>query len=195
MTALRPGRVLASTSAVTTACVLPSFLVGAMAVQIRPELGFDESGVGLAFAAFFAAAAFASAPLGRVTERGGPVRSLRAAGVVSGVACLVTAATASSLLTLVLPIAAAGASNALCQPAANLLIARAVPVHRQGFAFAVKQSAIPAATLLAGAAVSLALSVGWRWAFVVAAGFSLAAAASVSAGPGAVDAPTTSATS
>jgi predicted MFS family arabinose efflux permease len=56
--------------------------------------------------------------------------------------------------------------NALAQPAANLLVFKAIPVTRQGFAFAVKQSAIPAATLLGGLSVPvLALTVGWRWAF------------------------------
>lgn len=178
-----PGAVLAATAAVTTACVLPSFLLGAMAVQVRRDLGFDETGVGLAFAAFFAAASLASAPLGRVTERAGPVRSLRQAGFVSGAACLAVAATARSLATLVPVVAVAGAANALCQPAANLLIARAVPARRQGFAFAVKQSAIPASTLLAGLAVpALALTVGWRWGFVAAAAASWAAAALVPAG-------------
>jgi len=174
--------VLASTAAVTTACVLPSFLLGAMAVQVRRDLAFDESGIGLAFAAFFAAASVTSAPLGRVTERSGPVRSLRLAAAVSCAACLVAAATAQSLVSLVAPIAVAGAANALCQPAANLLIARALPIDRQGFAFAVKQSAIPFSTLLAGVAVpTLALTVGWRWGFVAAAAASLVAGALVPA--------------
>ena len=175
-----PRVVLAATAAVTTACVLPSFLLGAMAVQVRRDLDFDESGVGIAFAGFFAAAALASAPLGRVTERGGPVRSLRLAACVSGAACLGVAAGAQSLATLLIPVAVAGAANALCQPAANLLIARALPRTRQGFAFAVKQSAIPASTLLAGIAVpAVALTIGWRWAFVGAGGLSFATAAAV----------------
>lgn len=169
------NRVLLSTAAVCTACVLPSFLLGAMAVQVGRDLRFDSSGVGYAFAVFFGAASVASAPLGRVTERQGPVRSMRLASVVSAVSCLGVALTASSLLTLVIPIAAAGAANALCQPAANLLIARVVPAERQGFAFALKQSAIPLSTLLGGAAVpALALTVGWRWAFAAAAALSLA---------------------
>ena len=61
-------------------------------------------------------------------------------------------------------------ANALTQPAANLFIARTVPPARLGMAFAVKQSGIPAATLLGGLAVpTIALTVGWRWAFVVGA--------------------------
>jgi MFS family permease len=173
-----PTRVLAGTAAVTTVCVLPSFLLGAMAVQVGRDLGIDPSGIGLAFGAFFAAASVASAPLGRVTEARGPVWSLRVATVVTAGSCLVTAAVGRSLATLLAPIAVAGAANALCQPAANLLLARAVPAHRQGFAFATKQSAIPFATLLAGVAVpALALTVGWRWAFVGAAGLAVAAGA------------------
>jgi 4-diphosphocytidyl-2-C-methyl-D-erythritol kinase len=46
------------------------------------------------------------------------------------------------------------------------LLARRVEVARRATAFAVKQSAIPAAMLLGGLAVpALALTVGWRWAF------------------------------
>jgi MFS family permease len=108
------------------------------------------------------------------------VWSLRVATVVTAGSCLATAAGGRSLLTLLIPIAVAGAANALCQPAANLLIARAVPAARQGFAFAIKQSAIPFSTLLAGVAVpALALTVGWRWAFVAAAGLAALAGAGV----------------
>ena len=175
---------LAGTAAVTTACVLPSFLLGAMAVQVGRDLGFDASGVGYAFAVFFGAASLGSAPLGRLTEGRGPVLSLRVAALVSAGASLVVASTAQSLAGLMAPVAVAGAANALCQPAANLLIARAVPADRQGFAFAVKQAAVPFSTLLAGAAVpALALTVGWRWGFVGAAALSLASGAILRADP------------
>src|SRR5690606_11387157 len=43
-----------------------------------------------------------------------------------------------------------------------------VPVQRQGLAFGVKEASIPAATLAAGIAVpTIALTVGWRWAFAI----------------------------
>jgi MFS family permease len=119
---------------------------------------------------FFLAASAASAVGGRIAERIGAVRAIRLAGAISGLAGLVLAATARSFVTLLIPLAVAGAANAVCQPAANLLIARSVPAHRQGVGFAIKQSAIPMATLLAGFAVpSLALTIGWRWAYVAAA--------------------------
>jgi MFS family permease len=169
------ARVVAATAAVTTACVLPSFLLGAMAVQVRRDLDFGASGVGLAFAMFFVAASAASAVGGRVAERIGPVPALRLAGLISGAASLTVATTAHSFATLLVPLAVAGAANAVGQPASNLLIARVVPPDRQGIGFAVKQSAIPLATLLAGFAVpSLALTLGWRWAYAAAALLALA---------------------
>jgi MFS family permease len=163
-------RVVVATAAVTTACVLPSFLLGGMAVQVRRDLGFGTSAVGLAFAMFFVAASLASAVGGRVAERIGAVPALRLAALVSAGGSLAVAAGARSFATLLAPLAVAGAANAVCQPAANLLIARAVPADRQGLGFATKQSAIPMATLLAGFAVpTLALTIGWRWAYVAAA--------------------------
>jgi MFS family permease len=73
-----------------------------------------------------------------------------------------------------------GSANALAQPAANLLLARDLPVHRQGLGFAIKQAAIPIATLLSGLAVpAIALTVGWRWAFVASAVLATAAIATV----------------
>jgi MFS family permease len=162
--------VVVAPAAVTTACVLPSFLLGAMAVQVRRDLDFATSGIGLAFATFFLAASAASAVGGRIAERIGAVPAMRVAAVISAMASLTVAATAGSFVTLLVPLAVAGAANAVCQPAANLLIARAVPSHRQGVGFAVKQSAVPMATLLAGFAVpTLALTLGWRWAYVAAA--------------------------
>lgn len=139
---------------------------------MRAELGFGESGLGLAVGAFFAAAAVSSAVLGRTAERLGPTASMRASAACSAVALLGVAVNARSFTTLLLWLAFGGVANALAQPAANLFIATTVPVERLGMAFAFKQSGIPAATLLGGLAVpSIALTVGWRWAFVAAAMF------------------------
>jgi MFS family permease len=173
-------RVLAATAAVTTVCVFPAFLTGAMAVQLREDLGFSEAGTGFGVAAFFAAAAVSSAALGRLTERVGPALGLRAAAVITAVGQCSIALLARSLGSLLVLLAVTGSANALAQPAANLLIARHLPPNRQGIAFAVKQSAIPVSTLLAGIAVpTIALTVGWKWAFAGASVVALFAAASV----------------
>jgi MFS family permease len=169
--------VIAAVSLVSAACVLPSFLIGAMAIQIHRDLGINASGIGLAFASFFATASVASAPGGRLADRTDPDVVVRLAAVVCGSMSLVIAWLAESLLMIVACLAVAGAANAVCQTAANLKIVRAVPAHRQGFALALKQSAIPSATLLAGLAVpAVALTVGWRWAFVAGAGMTFFAA-------------------
>ncbi len=175
-------RVLLATAAATTACVFPPFLLGGMAVQIRADLGFSEAGTGLGVAAFFATASAFSAVLGRWAERNGGDRGLRLAALGSAVVQVAIAGLAGSLPILLVLLALAGTANALAQPAANLVISQALPLHRQGLGFAVKQSAIPASTLLAGLAVpAVALTAGWRWAFVGSALLSLASAVAVPA--------------
>ncbi len=153
---------------VVTAAVLPVFLVGALAVQIRQELSFGTTALGFATAAFFGAAALSSFGFGRLAERLGPVGSMQASALLSAIVLAAIAVFGRSYGLLVTMLAAGGLANGLAQPAANLYVARVVDVRRQGVAFAVKQSAIPIATLLGGLAVPVfGLTVGWRWAFVV----------------------------
>lgn len=172
-------RLLARTAAATVAGVLPAFLIGAVAVQAGADLGFDPAGLGLAVGMFFLAGSATSALLGRVVERLGAGRSLRLFDLGSAVVLLLIAVVPDYHLLLLL-LAGGGVMNAAIQPAANLAIVRAVRPSRQGLAFAVKQAAMPTASLLGGLAVPVfALSVGWRWAFAAAA--VLAAAAAVTA--------------
>ncbi|GGM32785.1 hypothetical protein GCM10011608_16590 [Micromonospora sonchi] len=177
-----PVRTSAVAVAVTIACVLPVFLVGGLAVQMREELGFSPAGLGLVVAAYFGVSALASVPCGALVERWGGAVVARA-GVLVSAGCLLAVATlARSYPMLVGLLAAAGTANALGQLSSNALLARHVPARRQGLSFGVKQAAIPVSTLLAGAAVpGLALTVGWRWAFVAAAGAALAALPAVPA--------------
>lgn len=85
-------------------------------------------------------------------------------------ACLVGLATAQNPVWLIGCLWAAGVPNSLGQPAANLLITQRIAEGSRGAAFGVKQAAIPAATLLGGLSVPVvALTIGWRWAFVLAA--------------------------
>jgi MFS family permease len=175
---LSATRTLATTAAAVVVCILPPFLLGAMAVQVRQDLGFSEAGIGLAVGSFFLAGSPVSAAMGRGAERAGGGRALRWAALWAGAVQLLIAVAAHSLAVLMVLLAFAGAANALGQPAANLVIARAVPANRQGIGFAVKQSAIPFATFLGGLAVpAIALTAGWRWAFVSGAVLSLVAAA------------------
>lgn len=155
---------------VATVGVLPSFLTGGLAVQIRGELGFGAGALGLVVALFFVVSSAFSALAGRVVERIGFYTAMRSSAVVGALSLLAVATLAGSWWGIVACLVLGGLGNAVAQPATNLMLAREVPGGRQGLAFGVKQAAIPIATLLAGLAVPVvALTVGWRWAFAGAA--------------------------
>jgi len=161
------ARVVGAALVVSIGGSLPSFLTGALAVQLRADLGLDTTQLGVALGSFGLAAALASVVLGRIVERVGPERSMRIAATVSVAAMAGIATLATSFGSLVGFLALAGFSVALTNPAVNAFVARGVPIHRHGLAFAIKQSGMPAAALAAGAAVPLlALTVGWRYGFV-----------------------------
>jgi MFS family permease len=160
----------------TTVAVLPVFLTGALAVQISAELGFDPAGLGLVVALYFGISALASIPCGWLVERFGSGPTSRAA--VTGVAVTMTAvaAFAYSYASLIAVLLCSAWCNVLGQLSSNLTLARYVPATRLGLSFGIKQSAIPLATLLSGVAVpAVALTVGWRWAYVIGAALALAA--------------------
>ncbi|MEV0425262.1 MFS transporter [Micromonospora sp. NPDC050495] len=160
----------------TIACVLPVFLLGGLAVQMGHDLHFSPAGLGLAVSVYFGISALASVPSGALVERYGPVTVARAGILLSAGSLLAVAALARSYPVLVLLLALSAAANALGQLASNAALAAHVPADRQGLSFGLKQAAIPISTLLAGAAVpTIALTAGWRWAFVAAAGAALAA--------------------
>ena len=164
----------------TTSSVLPAFMTGAIAVQLADDLALGASQLGLVIGGFFASAALGSVLLGRLAERLGPGPAMRI-GLLTSLVTGLALSQARSALHLGLALLVAGTSNALTQPAANLLLVRHVPAGRLGLAMALKQAGMPIASLLGGVAVPvLALTVGWRWAYVAAA---LVAAAALAAVP------------
>jgi predicted MFS family arabinose efflux permease len=169
-------RAAATGVVLSTFGILPVFLVGALAVFIDDDIGFDEAQLGVSVAVFFTAAAVASLPAGRFAERIGATWALTL-GMVGGATFFVGAALAGRWWHLAAWLVVAGSANAVTQLSANLLLAGKVAPGRQGVAFGIKQSAIPSATLTAGAAVPLlGVTVGWRPVFVLMAGGALACA-------------------
>jgi MFS family permease len=159
----------------TTASVVPVFLVGGLAVQMGAELDFSPAGLGLAVAIYFGVSALTSVPAGAVVERLGAPFAARAGIVVSATCLLAIGLAARTYPLLVGLMAIAATANGLGQLAANASLSR-IPPRRQGMSFGIKQAAIPAATLLAGLSVpAVALTLGWRWAFVLAAAAAAAA--------------------
>jgi MFS family permease len=160
--------------AVDTVGVLPIFLTGALAVQLRDDIGLSVDLLGLVFASYFTAAALFSAPLSRVSDRTGPEWALRIGTLVYIASFLGLATIATSPAILCGLIALAGLGTALTRTASSVLIARNVVPHRHGLAFGLKHSSIPVGTLLAGLSVpAIALTVGWHWAYAAAALLSL----------------------
>jgi predicted MFS family arabinose efflux permease len=154
---------------VTVGGSLPAFLTGGLSVQIRADLGFSTALLGVAIAGYFAVSAAASAYMGHSVQRIGLGRSIRLAAGGSAAALLVAAA-APNYAMLFVALSLAGVANALAQPAANGVLIRDVPLGWRGLSFGIKQSAIPVATLVSGLAVpAVALTIGWRWAYVFAA--------------------------
>ena len=173
----RPSLVINATVMATVSTVLPGFLIGAMSVQVSAEMGVSEAAYGWGLGSFFGAAMVGSILLGRLSQRIGALSQTTLALGVSAAAQLALAASARSFGAVIGFLVVAGLCNAANQASVNLALAQA-QLPRLGLAVSIKQSGLPTATLLAGFAVpALALTVGWRWAYVASAGFALASLA------------------
>ena len=173
----RPSLVINATVMATVSTVLPGFLIGAMSVQVSAEMGVSEAAYGWGLGSFFGAAMLGSILLGRLSQRIGALSQTTLALGLSAAAQLALAATARSFGAVIAFLVVAGVCNAANQASVNLALAQA-QLPRLGLAVSIKQSGLPTATLLAGFAVpALALTVGWRWAYVASAGFALASLA------------------
>jgi MFS family permease len=158
---------MAGASALTTLGTIPVFLLGAQAVFIRSDLGFGALRFGAAVSAFFATAALAALLGGGLLDRIGRRNSTMLAGALAATGGLGAAGFAQSWASLVGFMVVLGAANAACQVTSNVTLARALPAHRRGLGFGVKQAAIPLAIAVAGLAVpAVAQTVGWRWTYV-----------------------------
>ncbi|GAA2173127.1 MFS transporter [Arthrobacter parietis] len=169
----RPVTTLLQAVSVTTTGVLPAFLLGALAVQIRDDLDLGPAQMGIAAATLFAVSGTLARPLGGVVQRVGAGRGMVFSAILATVA-LAGAGAAPSFPVLVAALFIGGLANAMAQPSANLGISRSIGSNRLGLAFGVKQSSIPMASLLGGLAVpGIALVLGWRYAFFFGAGLAL----------------------
>ena len=147
---------------------LPLFMVGGLAVQIRAELGLTEAALGAAVTAGFVVGAI-SAPLGgRIADRIGPRTAVYAGGALSALSLVGLGVMADGWAEIALFLSLAGLAVAVTDPGLAILVKESVSEGVHGLAFGLKEASIPAATLMAGAAVpAIALTVGWRWAFAV----------------------------
>ena len=152
----------------TTVVAIPVFLVGSLAVFIAEDLGFSVVELGGVASVLFGSAAVASVIGGRLTVRFGHRLGMYLGVGATATAVLGIGAFAQTPLQIAVLMVFGGAGNGLTQPAVNFLLARRIAPERQGLAFGVKQSAIPASTLFAGLSIPLlAATFGWRSPFIV----------------------------
>lgn len=162
-------RAVLAAVAVNLVGVLPVFLTGGMAVQISQEFGVRAATIGALASLFALSSSLGSAPLGRQVRRLGVRHSMWAATAAS-TGALILASTAASVPPLAAAMLLAGLGNAIGQPAGNALVAAWIRPARYGLGFGIKQSGIPLATTIAGFSVPLiALTIGWRFAYLLAA--------------------------
>jgi MFS family permease len=161
-----PAATLTVAAGLASLGILPAFLLGSLASLVREDLGMTRAQVGLAISAFLLVYAIVCVPGGRAADRVGARRALGAACVVVVAVAAGIALMASTFLHVVLLLGVAGAAMGVADPTANMALSRGLNPARQGLAFALKESAGPGATLLAGLAVpTIALTLGWRWTF------------------------------
>lgn len=166
---LRPAvRTTVATGVALACAAVPVFLFGALSGLVRADLGFDEVGIGAGVTVFFVAAALGAYPAGRVTERLGGRVAMLLGTVAASVAGLAIGVFAERWWHVAGLLAVAGASVGLIDTGGARAFADAVPARRQGLAFGLKEASVPAASMLAGAAVPLlGVTVGWRPSFAI----------------------------
>lgn len=151
----------------TTVATLPVFLTGALGVEISKSLSLQPSKLGLLIGAFFASATLSSITSGKISESHGGTLIIRLGVISTAISTLAIYFFAHSFLQFLVFLVLAGITNGAIQPAVNVYVANAIPRSRQGFAFGIKQAAIPVSTLLSGLAVPLiALTLGWQYAYL-----------------------------
>lgn len=149
---------------------LPFFMVGGLAVQIKEELGLTEASLGTAVTIGFLASASTAPFGGRIADRVGPRRAVYMGCALTALSLVGLGSLTTGWAVLMGFLCLGGLGMALIDPGLAILVGRVIPETRQGLAFGIKEASIPAAALAAGLAVpTVALTIGWRWAFLIGA--------------------------
>lgn len=171
--------IMATSVAATISTVLPGFLVGAISVQAIADFEISEARYGWGLGSFFLGATAGSAVLGRSAQHLGPRRQVLTALVITAATSVAIAAFATTFSLFLGLLAVAGLSNSANQSAVNLLLTQA-KIERLGLALSLKQSGMPAAAMLGGLMVPIvAVTFGWRVAYVISGLMALVAAIAV----------------
>jgi len=154
---------------VQVAAAAPVFLLGPLALQMRPELGLDEANFGLIVGLIWASAALLSRRAGWMVGRLGSRRSMQLVTLCAGASSIGIAVAAHDFVTLAAFMMVDGVALAGVQVSTVVWLSESVPPQALGRAIGINQASGPTAALLAGAALPIvATTAGWRLPFVAA---------------------------
>ncbi len=154
--------------AMAVATFTPASL-GILATFIIDDLSISRAELGIVLGLVNVASAVLSPVAGRVTDRIGGKKALIALFVTAGATFLIFG-TAVAYGMLFVGAVAGAIAQATANPATNKLIAEDVPAGRRGVITGVKQSGVQAGIFLGGLTVpTLAITLGWRGAYLIVA--------------------------
>ena len=158
----RPRQAVLIGCLATGAVNFSPLLIGASAPIIRTDIGLNTAGVGLAFALFLLGAMVCSFVLSRFASPGEPGVIARYSVAVAAVAAFGIGATASTPTILLVWMVPMGVALGLAEWSITSMMPMHVSRESIGKALAIKQAALPAASLGAGLLVALAVTTQWR---------------------------------
>jgi len=144
----------------------PAFLISCLIAGVAGSFAFGALELGIVLSVFYATGAFASMVSGHWVDRGGARVPLVVATALTAASAL-GSGMAESWQGLIVMFGIAGCGAGAAGPAAVRLLVSAVAPSRWAVAFALRQSAVPFAGLVAGLfAATLQGYIGWRATFV-----------------------------
>jgi MFS family permease len=183
------------TTGLLLASVLPQYLVGSLALEIRADFSFSDAQLGVAVGISFALAAIISPTAGRTVAWIGVRRGVMLAAAMIAMGCLALATVAGSAAAVIALMGIIGLGAGIGTPSLSTLIAEGVGAGRQGRAFGLFTSAPQVAAVAAGLALPLiAEPMDWRVTFLAPAGIAIVSMLALIAyadppGPQRLDAP------
>lgn len=159
---------------ITIAGALPVFLIAALFTEISKDITVPRYALGVCVASSWVVAALISVVAGKLTARYGAPAVVQLTLLLAVIALLGLAIFVPYWQWLAVWAGFGGMATATSHPATNYLMTQRVSLRNHSLAFGLKQSAVPLTTLAAGLSIPLiALTLGWRWAFVAAAGLTV----------------------
>ncbi|MFO1281350.1 MAG: MFS transporter [Burkholderiales bacterium] len=173
------GVALGVTFAIQTVATYAWNATSVLAPAIAADLGVPARHVGSFISIVYVGMVAASLVAGGWIARFGAIRSSQASLALCALGVLAVAATGSDSVALAgIGAVAFGLGYGQVTPASSHLLAHTAPASRRNLVFSIKQTGVPAGAAIAGATLpAIALVVGWRGAFVVAAAILVAMAA------------------